>query len=353
MSAFDVRTGTLRWSRALENPIMTSPIVVGRNVIVGEGNDETYVDHGVVHVGGGRSALVAFDRETGSVAWTHELRGTGMPTPALVGGDLIEHDGNSDVVSLDPATGIAHYIAGAGTAASMSAVVPLDAARFAIAGQTATSVRGVNAADGSIAWTHPMPGASGVGDCPLALGPGRTLIGDYLDVVGDEAYVQAGKPNRQHVYAIDADTGAVRWDVPLEIGIAPRRNQAAIPVVDGDSVYVGSSVSGVVHALDVRSGRLLWRRDVGMYDHAIFAFHSLSFMTLLVVGLIGLDLIGVASAWLWLALILVPPIHMYKHVKGAYLVGRFGAAWRTAALLLVTSITSVLFFILLLWLEAN
>jgi len=96
-----------------------------------------------------------------------------------------------------------------------------------------------------------------------------------------------------------------------------------------------------------------WRRDVGMYDHAIFAFHSLSFMTLLVVGLIGLDLIGVASAWLWLALILVPPIHMYKHVKGAYLVGRFGAAWRTAALLLVTSITSVLFFILLLWLEAN
>ncbi len=96
-----------------------------------------------------------------------------------------------------------------------------------------------------------------------------------------------------------------------------------------------------------------WRRDVGLYDHAIFAFHSLSFMTLLVVGLIGLDLIGVSETWLWLAFIFAPPVHMYKHLKGAYLLGRAGAAWRTATLLLMTSVTSVLFFILLLWLEAN
>jgi len=96
-----------------------------------------------------------------------------------------------------------------------------------------------------------------------------------------------------------------------------------------------------------------WRRDVGLYDHAIFAFHSLSFMTLLVVGLIGLDLIGVHQAWLWLAMIVAPPIHMYKHLKGAYLISRFGAAWRTAALLAMTTITSLLFFILLLWLEAG
>jgi hypothetical protein len=96
-----------------------------------------------------------------------------------------------------------------------------------------------------------------------------------------------------------------------------------------------------------------WRRDVGMYDHAIFAFHSLSFMTLLVVGLIGLDLIGVGQAWLWLAFFLAPLIHMYKHLKGAYLIGRFGAAWRTAALLVMTGIASLLFFVLLMWLEAS
>jgi hypothetical protein len=96
-----------------------------------------------------------------------------------------------------------------------------------------------------------------------------------------------------------------------------------------------------------------WRRDVGLYDHAIFAIHSLSFMTLLVVGLIGLYLIGVSQAWLWLAFLLVPPVHIYKHLKYAYGLGRFGATWRTFALITMTSITTMLFFLLLLWLEAE
>ncbi|WBO22943.1 DUF3667 domain-containing protein [Sphingomonas abietis] len=97
----------------------------------------------------------------------------------------------------------------------------------------------------------------------------------------------------------------------------------------------------------------LWRRDVGFYDHAIFAIHSLSFMTLLAVGLIGLYLIGVKQAWLWCAWLIVPPVHMYKHLKYAYGLGRFGATWRTFTLLVMTTITSSLFFALLLWLEAE
>jgi hypothetical protein len=96
-----------------------------------------------------------------------------------------------------------------------------------------------------------------------------------------------------------------------------------------------------------------WRRDVGLYDHAIFAIHSLSFMTLLVCGLIGLHLISVRQGWLWVALLVVPPIHMYKHLKGAYRLGRFGAGWRTFALLVMTTITSLLFFLMLVWLEAE
>jgi hypothetical protein len=96
-----------------------------------------------------------------------------------------------------------------------------------------------------------------------------------------------------------------------------------------------------------------WRRDVGMYDHAIFAIHSLSFMTLLAVGLIGLYLIGVPQAWLWLAWLIAPPVHIYKHLKHAYRLGRAGATWRTFALLTMTTITCSLFFALLLWMEAE
>jgi hypothetical protein len=96
-----------------------------------------------------------------------------------------------------------------------------------------------------------------------------------------------------------------------------------------------------------------WRRDVGLYDHAIFAFHSLTFMLLMTVALIGLHMVGVGLGWLWTAFILIPPVHMYRHLKQAYGLGRFGALWRTGSLLLMTSITALLFFILLLWVEAT
>ncbi len=96
-----------------------------------------------------------------------------------------------------------------------------------------------------------------------------------------------------------------------------------------------------------------WRRDVGLYDHAIFAIHSLSFMTLFGVLLLSLYMVGVGSAGLWIAFLIVPPIHIYKQLKGAYLLGRFGALWRMVTLLCMTSVTSLLFFMLLLWLEAE
>ncbi len=96
-----------------------------------------------------------------------------------------------------------------------------------------------------------------------------------------------------------------------------------------------------------------WRRDVGLYDHSIFAIYSLSFMTLLTVTLIALYMAGVPAAPLWLALIFLPPIHMYRQLKGGYLISRFGALWRTAFLLLATSISGALFFAFLIWLEAE
>lgn len=86
-----------------------------------------------------------------------------------------------------------------------------------------------------------------------------------------------------------------------------------------------------------------FRRDVGLYDHAIFSIYSLSFMSLGVVALTLFGRVGVPAAIISLLAILVPPVHMYRQLKGTYALGRFGALWRTFALLVVTSITSSLF----------
>ena len=83
-----------------------------------------------------------------------------------------------------------------------------------------------------------------------------------------------------------------------------------------------------------------WKRDVRMYDHAIFALYSISFMSLLfLLGSIALSL-NVTAGLFWTALIfLTPTAHMFVQLKGAYALTRFGAAWRTAALLIAAIMT--------------
>ncbi len=92
-----------------------------------------------------------------------------------------------------------------------------------------------------------------------------------------------------------------------------------------------------------------WRRGVGLYDHAIFSIYSLSFMSLAVVALFVAGWIGVPGWVIWLAILIVPPVHMYRQLKGAYALGRWGASWRTFALLIITTITSSLFLAFLVW----
>ena len=86
-----------------------------------------------------------------------------------------------------------------------------------------------------------------------------------------------------------------------------------------------------------------FRRDVGLYDHAIFSIYSLSFMSLGVVVLTVSGRLGLPGAIISLVAMLAPPVHMYRQLKETYRLGRFGAFWRTVALLVITVITSSLF----------
>ena len=77
------------------------------------------------------------------------------------------------------------------------------------------------------------------------------------------------------------------------------------------------------------------------YDHTVFVTYSLSFMMMLVIagGLL------VAIGWSALAgfLFFVPPFHMYRQLKGAYLLGRFSALLRTFALVTFAFVAAGLF----------
>ncbi|WP_242138688.1 DUF3667 domain-containing protein [Sphingomonas sp. TREG-RG-20F-R18-01] len=96
-----------------------------------------------------------------------------------------------------------------------------------------------------------------------------------------------------------------------------------------------------------------FRRDVGPYDHAIFAIYSLSAMTMGTVVLTILSAIGVPGGLIGTVFVFGPPFHMYRQLKGAYGLGRLGALWRTVALVLSAYLAGLLFFVAILGLIAE
>lgn len=96
-----------------------------------------------------------------------------------------------------------------------------------------------------------------------------------------------------------------------------------------------------------------WKRRFKAYDHAIFITYSLSFMTLLFIAVSLLTRIP-ALGWTGMALmLLVPPAHMYKQLRGAYDLSRFSAFWRLMALSFFIWIVIALFLQVLVLLGAS
>ena len=90
-------------------------------------------------------------------------------------------------------------------------------------------------------------------------------------------------------------------------------------------------------------------RRFRLYDHTVFVTYSLCFMMLLlmvgtVVGLVSTSV--AAIGWF------IPPLHMYRQLRGTYGVGRFGAVWRTFALTIFAFIAITFFAVMLVTLGA-
>lgn len=86
-------------------------------------------------------------------------------------------------------------------------------------------------------------------------------------------------------------------------------------------------------------------RRFRLYDHTVFVTYSVTFVTLLatvgsLLGQIGLDALAPALAF-------VPPVHMYRQLRGTYGIGRGAALWRTAALLVFATIVLTAFVLLM------
>jgi hypothetical protein len=100
---------------------------------------------------------------------------------------------------------------------------------------------------------------------------------------------------------------------------------------------------------------LLWllfirRKDIMLFDHGVFALYSLSFMCLLLMLVAALARLGLEDS-AWLLFLVVPPVHMFMQLRGAYQLSIGSALWRTISLLVVASFALCVYFVMITWLS--
>lgn len=260
--AIDIPSGKVIWSIRVPNPLMASPIVTGDLVIAGEGNEASTAESTPSHptiVGSPPSALIAYNRLTGAQVWRSDLQGSGMPMPALIDGILVQHNGGGYLDAFNPLTGARIYARNVHSFASMNQALPLGRGLFASSGVSQNAVFVFRVRDGSTVWqTNLSPIAAGVGDCP-AVTDGARLYCDYVMPPSSAIPVQTERHGFFRAYAMDLATGKRVWDVQLDVGVVPKRNESAIPLALGGTVFMGSSISHDVHAIDTSNGSVRWR----------------------------------------------------------------------------------------------
>jgi outer membrane protein assembly factor BamB len=265
LHALDIATGKSIWIAKVSKPIMSSPILYNGLVIVGEGDEASpaaATPSHPIHVGAGESALLAYNAQTGALQWRVPLPGSGMPTPAIVDGILVHHNGAGSVYGIDPQTGRVLYARDLHSIASMSAALPVGKTKFATLGVDTNAAWLLDARTGApLARTLFAPNASGFGDCPPVF-DGKALYCNYGLPPYGPVPMQSDRFAVERAFAVDLAAGKRLWDVYLEFGSLPRRNEAAIPLLAYNRLYMGSSVAPYMHALDRKTGKILWRKQV-------------------------------------------------------------------------------------------
>ena len=143
--------------------------------------------------------------------------------------------------------------------------------------------------------------------------------------IADSRKVVTGEAAGIAVSGLDPETPA--WVRPLVESATENPQLLSLKVQEAASKY-----SWLLIPISVPFLWMLFpfRRKYRLYDHTVFVTYSLSFMMMLGIAaglLVAAGMTGLASL-----LFFVPPFHMYRHLKGAYELGRVSALVRTTAL---------------------
>lgn len=192
----------LAWKFRTGGRVISTPAIVGD----------------AVYVGSTDGSLYAVARADGTLRWKFDTRGPIASSPAVAGGLVIVSSVDGGIYAVDAASGTQRWV-------------------FRTKGERRFTAPGIH---GAIPRTERMPD------------PFDVFLSSPT-VVDGVVYIGSGD---QHVYALDAATGALKWS------FATGDVVHASPAVADGLVYIGSWDRNL-YALDAATGRERWRYTTG------------------------------------------------------------------------------------------
>ncbi|HVN61266.1 MAG TPA: PQQ-binding-like beta-propeller repeat protein [Gaiellaceae bacterium] len=195
----------------------------------------------------------AISAETGLRAWKHATGRCVAASPAIAGRLVIQtflnkHPCNASGSGLDGE--IVAYGVGGGNVVwqrriGPSESSPLVADGLVYFGDWNGKVWALDAQTGAVRWTHQVDGKVKGG---LAIDGNTVYVGSY----------------DHHVYAFDARNGALRWRTGAQLGLGSQGTFYSTPAAAYGRVYIGAT-DGKVYSFGATSGALRWSHGTGGY----------------------------------------------------------------------------------------
>ena len=257
--------GRVLWVWQAPNVLMTEPVFYRNLVFAGAGNNlfdvagpRAVSEAGYIR-GTGPNGIYAVDTRTGKTAWSFPTPGEAMPTFAVADGRVFAPTGDRHLYVLDAATGrLVRAVFDFGFD-SMSSPA-LAGQRIVFGVNDPEAYLAVDTRTLAIVWAfHPSEAVGGM-DSPAV--DGDRVFVETAEVPWE---IQRFTPFanrhafRQVLYALDLATGDVLWRADLGGGPKPANGQISGQVLAaGGVVYATSALTGRVYAYRAADGARLW-----------------------------------------------------------------------------------------------
>jgi len=234
-------------ARALEDGIEAWRAFVDADVPGG-----LVVADGLVYAATTSGEVVALEAETGEERWRSDVGGRLQATPAVADGLVLvagedRQTGVVTVFALDAASGRQPQWRFATPGPALPASAPVSDGDRAFVATSEGVLRALDLDGGGQVWTADMRAAVSERQVPAAAS--QLVVADRL-----------------HVYGLEPVDGEERWTFLLaDLRVLPggRRNtlSSSSPAVIGGMALIGDT-SGVFSAIDLDTGRRVWKRDL-------------------------------------------------------------------------------------------